>query len=112
MRRITFLLFIMVLLTGLGGCRQQTAQPQPDMTALRQAVMQKTERLYAIHLRLDSAATEILKAESLAGSGNCDSAQYVAADAYRHLEKADEELLDLGSELQALFNLDVEQANR
>jgi hypothetical protein len=112
MRRIHFLLLPLVLLPVFYGCQNQAPPAEIDMADLRQAVLQQTEKLYAIHLKLDTAATDILKAESLAESGDCSSAQYVAADAYRNVERADEELLDLGRDLQALFNLDVESANR
>jgi hypothetical protein len=81
------------------------------MTALRQAVLKKTEDLYWIHLRLDSAATDITQAELKARNADCSDAEFLAADAYRNLEKADQALLQLGKDLQVLFNLDVEIAN-
>ena len=112
MRRFHLLLFLFASLPLLSSCQNQAPQTDVDLAKLRQEVQKKTEKLYAIHLRLDTAANEILKAESLAESGDCSSAQYVAADAYRSLEKGDQALLELGAELQALFNLDVEKANR
>jgi hypothetical protein len=81
------------------------------MSSLRQAVLKKTEDLYRIHLLLDTAAADITEAELKAGNADCSDAEYLASDAYRNLEKADQALLQLGSELQLLFNLDVEIAN-
>ena len=60
---------------------------------------------------LDSAAADITAAERKARSEDCSDAEYLAADAYRNLEKADQDLLQLGRDLQALFNLDVEITN-
>jgi len=70
-------------------------------------VLKKTQELYLIHLKLDTAAADITAAELKAGTGDCSDAEYLAADAYRNLEKADQELLQLGRDLQALFNLDI-----
>jgi hypothetical protein len=60
---------------------------------------------------LDSAAADITAAERKARSEDCSDAEYLAADAYRNLEKPDQDLLQLGRDLQALFNLDVEITN-
>ena len=78
----------------------------------RQAMIRKTEQIYLIHLKLDSASKDITSAEVKARNADCSDAEYLAADAYRNLEKADQDLLELGRELQELFNLDVSQANR
>jgi len=111
MRRIQFLLILSISILALHGCQSQAPDPAVDMTQLRQAVLKKTEELYQIHLRLDSAAADITAAELKAGSGDCSDAEYLAADAYRNLERADQDLLQLGRDLQILFNLDAESAN-
>ncbi len=112
MRRL-FVLPIWVLgLLFLSACQDQTAGPEDEMRALRQAMIRKTEQIYLIHLQLDSASKDITSAELKAANAECSDAEYLAADAYRNLEKADEALLELGRELQELFNLDVSQANR
>ena len=111
MRRCLFLLILFAALAIPYGCQKQAPDPGVDMTSLRQAVFKKTEDLYRIHLLLDSAAADITEAELKAGNADCSDAEYLAADAYRNLEKADQALLQLGSELQTLFNLDVEIAN-
>jgi len=81
------------------------------MAELRQAVLKKTQDLYLIHLKLDTAAADITEAELKAGNADCSDAEYLAAEAYRNLEKADQDLLQLGRDLQALFNLDIEIRN-
>jgi len=111
MRRILLLLILNVLLLGLHGCQEQAPEPGVDMVALRQAVLKKTEELYQIHLKLDTAAADITAAEVKARDADCSAAEYFAADAYRTLEQADQDLLQLGRDLQVLFNLDVEITN-
>ncbi|MBT8046923.1 MAG: hypothetical protein HKN57_14975 [Xanthomonadales bacterium] len=96
----------------LSGCEKPAPEPGVDISALRQAVIKKTEELYLIHLKLDSAAADITKAELKARNSDCADAEYLAADAYRNLEQADQDLLQLGHDLQELFNLDVEVTNR
>lgn len=96
----------------LTGCEKQAPEPEVDMGALRQQLIRKTEELYLIHLKLDSAAADITAAELKARNDDCSDAEYLAADAYRNLEQADQALLELGRELQELFNLDVEVTNR
>jgi len=91
----------------LTACQPKTTEPEVDMRALRQAVLKKTEQIYLIHLKLDSASTDITAAEMKARNADCADAEYLAADAYRNLEQADEALLELGRELQELFNLDI-----
>jgi phage shock protein A len=112
MRRSTILVFMMICLPILAACREQAKAPETDIAAVRQAIIQKTERLYWIHLRLDSASKAITEAEEKARSADCADAEYLAAEAYRNVEKADEALLELGRELQELFDLDIESANR
>jgi len=109
-RSLTLFTLFLGLIT-LSACQERAAQPEVDMQALRQAVLKKTEQIYWIHLRLDSASTDITRAESKARSGECPDAEYLASDAYRNLEKADEALLELGRDLQELFDLDIEQAD-
>ena len=111
MRRILLLLILLVLILGLPGCRGQAPEPGADMAALRQAVLQKTEELYQIHLKLDSAAADITAAEVKARNSDCSDAEYLAADAYRIVEQADQDLLQFGHELQVLFDLDTETTN-
>lgn len=103
--------FALALLT-LPACRQPPPEPAVDMGALRQAVTRKTEELYLIHLKLDSAAAAITQAELKARGTECRDAEFLAADAYQYLERADQDLLQLGRDLQELFNLDVEMTNR
>ena len=111
MRRILLLLILNISLLGLPGCQEQAPEPGVDMVALRQAVLKKTEELYQIHLKLDTAAADITAAEVKARNADCSAAEYFAADAYRTLEQADQDLLQLGRDLQVLFNLDVEITN-
>jgi hypothetical protein len=101
---------LLLSLALLSGCQDKTPQPGVDMNALRLAVQKKTEQLYLIHLKLDTAAADITKAELKAQSGDCSDAEYLAAEAYRNIEKADQSVLELGRELQELFNLDIEGA--
>jgi chromosome segregation ATPase len=112
MRRSVVLPALFLGLAMLSACQQKAAQPEVDMQALRQAVLKKTEQIYLIHLKLDSASTDITKAELKARNAECSDAEYLAADAYRNLEQADEALLELGRDLQELFNLDIEMASR
>jgi hypothetical protein len=81
------------------------------MARLQQQILQKQDLLLQIHLDLDAAASEISDAEINARDGNCSGAGYHAAEAYRKLEKADEAILDLGRDLQEMFNLDREKGN-
>ncbi len=111
MRRIRLLFILLVSILALHGCQEQAPEPGVDMVALRQAVLKKTEELYQIHLKLDTAAADITAAEVKARNADCSAAEYFAADAYRTLEKADQDLLQLGRDLQVLFNLDVEIRN-
>jgi len=103
---------LLISLAGLVGCGQPDPQPSVDMAALRSAMQEHTETLLLIHFKLDNALKEISAAETRAEEGGCASAGYHAADAYRELQVADEQLLDLGRDLQALVNLDAASANR
>ncbi len=108
---------LMLSLLFLGGvvvsaCQEKSPQPEVDMQALRQAIMKKTEQIYWIHLKLDSASTAVSEAELKMSNSECSDAGYLAADAYRNLQQADEALLELGRDLQELLNLDIEMASR
>ena len=106
------LLLLMSSLVCLAACRQPDPQPAIDMAAMRSAMQEHTETLLLIHFKLDNALKEISAAETQAEEGGCATAGYHAADAYRELQAADEQLLDLGRELQELVNLDAAAANR
>ena len=111
MRLAQLLLILIISVLVLSGCQEQAPEPGVDMTALRQAVLKKTEELYQIHLKLDSAAADITAAEVKARNADCSDAEYLAADAYRIVEQADQDLLQFGHELQVLFDLDTETTN-
>ena len=101
----------LILLAGiallLGACRPPPAAQGPDPAELKRQIQQKTERLLWIHLRLDTAANEIAEAQTAARAGNTSAAEFHAQEAYRNLEAADEAVLELGRQLQAMVNLDV-----
>jgi hypothetical protein len=111
MLRPQLLLMLLTSILALQGCQKEEPKPEVDMAQLRQGVLKMTEDLYRIHLKLDTAAADITEAELKAGNADCSDAEYLAADAYRNLEQADQELLQLGRDLQVLFNLDVEIVN-
>lgn len=111
MKKFIFAL-VMTLLAGLAACRQAGQQPAVDMAGMRAAMQEHTETLLLIHFKLDNALKEISAAEAAAEEAGCDTAGYHAADAYRELQAADEQLLDLGRDLQELVNLDAVAANR
>lgn len=106
MSKSGFIFALALLIALLTACKPTPAEPEFDMNALRQDIQKKTERMYWIHLRLDTASTEILNAEKAAGEGNASAAQFHAAEAYRSLEQADEALLELGQKLQEMAGLD------
>lgn len=101
-RRATALLLLAVTLAACSPA----PEPQFDLAALQRDIQQKTERMYWIHLRLDTASNEIADAEAAAREGNASAAGYHAAEAYRSLEQADEALLELGEQLQEMAGLD------
>lgn len=107
---ITFALTLLLFL--LAACKPAPAQPVVDMAALRQDIQEKTERMYWIHLRLDTASTEITNAEEAAGEGNASAAEFHASEAYRSLQQADEALLELGQQMQEMVNLDQNPAGQ
>jgi len=106
MSKSTFIFTLVLLIALLTACKPAPAEPEFDITALRQDIQKKTERMYWIHLRLDTASTEILNAEEAAREGNASAAEFHAAEAYRSLEQADEALLELGQKLQEMAGLD------
>ena len=93
------------------GCQREQSPDMARIAALQQEILRKQDLLLQIHLDLDAASSEISDAEISAMEGNCSGAGYHASEAYRKLEKADEAILDLGRDLQAMFNLDSEKAN-
>lgn len=98
--------------TCLTACQQPDPQPAVNMAAMRAAMQEHTETLLLIHFKLDNALQEIAAAERQAEEGGCATAGYHAADAYRELQAADDQLLDLGRDLQEMVNLDAASANR
>lgn len=100
--------FLAVLACGLmlAACQPASDSAGPDLAALQQDMQKRTEELLWVHLRLDTAATEISKAEMAAREGNASGAEFHAAEAYRALKQADEKVLDLGRSLQQMVNLD------
>jgi hypothetical protein len=98
-------LAILLVMTLLTAC-SKPAEPEIDMVALRADIQEKTERMYWIHLRLDTASTEISNAEQAARDGNASAAEFHAAEAYRSIEQADQALLELGTQMQEMAGLD------
>lgn len=103
---------LVMLVSLLAACKPPPAQPGVDMAELRQEIQQKTERMYWIHLRLDTASTEISNAETAAVEGNVSAAEFHASEAYRSLQQADEALLELGRQMQEMVNLDQNPAGQ
>jgi len=97
----------MLGLATVTACQEQVTPPDVDMQALRQAVSKQTEQIYWIHLKLDSASRAVSEAELKGRDSECSDVGYLTGEAYRNLEQADEALLELGRELQELFNLDL-----
>jgi hypothetical protein len=96
----------------VSACGEQSA-PAPDQqlsSELRQAMQKHTETLLLIHYRLDSAATELADAEALSEAGNHSGADFHVSEARRHLDAADDAVLELGQKLQQQFNLDASGA--
>jgi hypothetical protein len=74
-------------------------------------MQEHTETLLLIHFRLDTAATELARAEEQAQGGNYAAVDYHVTEARRYLDTADDAVLQLGQDLQAEFNLDAATAN-
>lgn len=109
------LVFLLAVSLSGAGCRQAEPPAEKselhDSAAVRRAMQEHSEALLLIHLRLDSAATELSRAEDQAQNGNYSAVDYHMADARRHLDAADDAVLQLGQDLQKLFNLDAADAN-
>ena len=99
-------LLLALLLAMTAAACSPPPEPQVDLAALQRDIQQKTERMYWIHLRLDTASNEIASAEAAAREGNSSAAGFHAAEAYRSLEQADQALLELGQQMQAMAGLD------
>lgn len=106
MIRAAPVLFLLAVLAG--GCTREAPAPPAGVSAeTRQAMQEHTETLLLIHYRLDSASTELADAEAQSAAGNHSGADYHVTQARRHLEAADDAVLQLGLELQQRFNLDA-----
>ena len=108
----TIILLLLAIVSLSSGCRQSTTDPGQDLALVQREIIQKQELLLQIHFDLDTAATEILDAQQTALDGNCSAAEFHAAEAYRMLTSADEAILDMGRDLQVLFNLDSWDLNQ
>lgn len=106
-----FIIVNLLLIFFVAACHRGPEPEIPDIARLQQQILEKQDLLLQIHLDLDAAASDISDAEIAAQGGNCSGAEFHAAEAYRKLEKADEAILDLGRDLQAMFNLDREKGN-
>lgn len=109
---LAFLLAACLSAAGCGRAEPPAAKAELHVpAALKLAMQDHSETLLLIHLRLDSAATELTRAEEQAQTGNYSAVDYHMADARRHLDAADDAVLQLGQDLQILFNLDAATAN-
>ena len=97
---------VLIATVALAACAPPAEESGTSAEVLRADIQKKTERMYWIHLRLDTAAEEISKAELAASEGNDSAAQFHAAEAYRSIEQADEALLELGTQMQEMAGLD------
>jgi len=103
---------VLIAVSLLAACQRSDTPAAVDLAPLQTAMQEHTEMLLLIHFKLDNALKEISAAESRAADGQCSVAGYHAADAYRELRAADDQLLTLGRELQQLFDLDAVEVNR
>ena len=106
MNKPTMVMATFTFAAMLLSCSPAEQEPRIDQAQLREAIQEKTERLYWIHLRLDTASTEISNAQTAAQEGNLSAVGFHAAEAYRALERADQAVLELGEQLQKIANLD------
>ena len=95
-----------LLVLFVSACGQQASEQPRDTAAMQQKIQDKTQDLYRIHLRLDTAAAELEKAEAAIESGNVSAVGFHVTEAHRAVVNADNELLDLGQGLQQAVNLD------
>jgi thioredoxin-like negative regulator of GroEL len=109
-KRAGGLLITLLIGTACGQPPAEQAGVQ-DSAAVRQAMQEHTETLLLIHFRLDSAATELARSEEQAQGGNYAAVDYHVAEARRHLDAADDAVLQLGQDLQQEFNLDTAGSN-
>jgi hypothetical protein len=110
-RQVTAIAALLVAVGLGGGCMQQAGTQHADLVKLQNQVQELTEDLYRIHLELDTAATEISKAEAAIAQGNDSGAEYHAAEAYRSVSQADDDLIELGRALQKAANLDTKKGS-
>ena len=109
LRQITVIAALLIAVVLGGGCKQQAGTQQADLAKLQNQVQELTEDLYRFHLELDTAATEISDAEAAIAQGNASGAEYHAAEAYRSVTQADDQLIELGRALQKAVNLDLKK---
>lgn len=109
MNKLTQISLAVTMIMLLAACGQAPEPTGPDMGALQREMQERTEDLLLIHLKLDTALTEIGKAEAAASEGNASAASFHASEAYRKLETADSDLLDLGRALQEMVHLDIDK---
>ena len=77
-------LFTAALLLSACGAEQPTG---PDMAALQRDMQERTEDLLLIHLKLDTALTEIAKAEAAAGDVPDPNEPGIAAEIFAEVGK-------------------------
>ena len=105
-RTFTWLAAISLAL-AMAACKPEAADNTTDRIRLQNEIQKLTQDLYRIHLKLDTAATELAKAEAALSDGNASAADFHTSEAYREVRSADDALLDLGRDLQQAVNLDT-----
>lgn len=98
---------VVALALALPACTQEATGTAADRTALQNEIQKLTQDLYRIHLKLDTAAGELSKAEAALADNNTSAADFHTSEAYREVRNADDALLDLGRNLQQAVNLDT-----
>ena len=109
MKRTLPWILLVVLSFSSTACQEQAPESSLDLAALQNDIQKKTEKLYWVHLKLDTALTELEKAEAALEEGNASAAEYHSSEAHRVILLADEAVLDLGQELQQTLNLDIDR---
>lgn len=99
----------LLLALAVTACKPEAAENTADRTRLQNEIQALTQDLYRIHLKLDTAASELSKAEAALSNGNTSAADFHTSEAYREVRNADDALLDLGRDLQQAVNLDTKQ---